>query len=250
MRVSLSWLREHVDLPADLAPGDLEAALVGLGIEVDAVVDLRSTVTGQLVVGEVLEIEELTGFKKPIRFCRVDVGHANGTGEPQEIVCGARNFAPGDRVVVIRPGGVLPGGFAIGARKTYGRNSNGMICSAKELGLGEDHSGIIVLPADTAAKPGDDARGVVGLDDVVVELDITPDRGYAMSVRGVARELSHAFGVPFRDPGLVPAPGGTERPAYPVRVLDTVGSDRFTARAVRGVDPTAQSPEWMRRRLT
>ncbi|MFC0033845.1 phenylalanine--tRNA ligase subunit beta [Micromonospora chaiyaphumensis] len=250
MRVSVSWLREYVDLPADLPAGDLEQALVDLGIEVDSVVDLRETVTGPLVVGEVLEIEELTGFKKPIRFCRVDVGAANGTGEPQEIVCGARNFAQGDRVVVILPGGVLPGDFHIGARKTYGRNSNGMITSAKELGLGDDHSGIIVLPEDTPAKPGDDARPVVGLDDVVVELEITPDRGYALSVRGIARELSHALGVPFRDPADIPAPGATAEPAYPVEVRDTVGCDRFAARMVRGVDPTAQTPGWMSRRLT
>ncbi|MFD0821888.1 phenylalanine--tRNA ligase subunit beta, partial [Micromonospora zhanjiangensis] len=249
MRVSLSWLREHVDLPADLAAEDLEAALVELGVEVESIVDLAGTVTGPLVVGEVVEVEELTGFKKPIRFCRVDVGAANGTGEPQEIVCGATNFAPGDRVVVVLPGGVLPGGFAIGARKTYGRNSNGMICSARELGLGDDHSGILVLPPDSPAKPGDDARPVVGLDDIVVEPEITPDRGYAMSVRGLARELSHAFGVPFRDPALAPAPGATATPAYPVEVRDTVGCDRYAARMVRGVDPTAASPQWMRRRL-
>ncbi|KOX09039.1 phenylalanine--tRNA ligase subunit beta [Micromonospora profundi] len=249
MRVSVSWLREYVDLPADLPTGDLEQALVDLGIEVESVVDLRESVTGQLVVGEVREIEELTGFKKPIRFCRVDVGHANGTGEPQEIVCGARNFAVGDRVVVILPGGVLPGGFAIGARKTYGHNSAGMICSAKELGLGDDHSGIIVLPPDVAAKPGDDARPVVGLDDVVFDLEITPDRGYALSLRGLARELSHAFDVPLRDPALVPAPRGTETPAYPVEVRDPVGCDRFTARLVRGVDPTAPTPSWMQQRL-
>ncbi|MFK3985374.1 phenylalanine--tRNA ligase subunit beta [Micromonospora sp. NPDC050397] len=250
MRVGLSWLREHVDLPVDLGTEELERALVNLGLEVESLVDLRTTVTGSLVVGEVREIEELTGFKKPIRFCRVDVGAANGTGELQEIVCGATNFAPGDRVVVILPGGVLPGGFAIGARKTYGHNSNGMICSVRELGLGEDHAGILVLPPETVAKPGDDARPVVGLDDVVVELEITPDRGYGLSVRGVARELAHAFKVPFRDPGLVPAPGGTERPAYPVEVRDPVGCDRFAARLVRGIDPTAQSPQWMRRRLT
>ncbi|MFI6762088.1 phenylalanine--tRNA ligase subunit beta [Micromonospora sp. NPDC050417] len=250
MRVGVSWLREHVDLPVDLGPEELEQALVNLGLEVESIVDLRATVTGSLVVGEVREIEELTGFKKPIRFCRVDVGAANGTGELQEIVCGATNFAPGDRVVVILPGGVLPGGFAIGARKTYGRNSHGMICSVRELGLGEDHAGILVLPAETVAKPGDDARPVVGLDDVVVELEITPDRGYGLSVRGIARELAHAFGVPFRDPGKVPAPGATETPAYPVEVRDPLGCDRFAARLVRGVDPTAQSPQWLRQRLT
>jgi phenylalanyl-tRNA synthetase beta chain len=235
MRVLLSWLREHVELPAEVSATALEQALVNLGIE---------------VVGRVLEIEELTGFKKPIRFCRVDVGAANGTGEPQEIVCGATNFAVGDPVVVILPGGVLPGGFAIGARKTYGRNSAGMICSARELGISDEHAGIIVLPAEVTAAPGDDARPVVGLDDVVLELEITPDRGYAMSARGIARELSHAFGVPFRDPGLAAAPGATAEPAYPVRVRDTVGCDRFAARVVRGVDPSAASPQWLRRRLT
>ncbi|MFI7069754.1 phenylalanine--tRNA ligase subunit beta [Micromonospora sediminicola] len=250
MRVSVSWLREYVDLPTDLPTGDLEQALVDLGIEVESIVDLRESVTGPLVVGEVLEIEELTGFKKPIRFCRVDVGAANGTGEPQEIVCGARNFAQGDRVVVILPGGVLPGNFAIGARKTYGRNSHGMICSAQELGLGDDHSGIIVLPEDVKAQPGDDARPIVGLDDVVVEMEITPDRGYALSVRGIARELSHALGVPFRDPADAPASGGTAEPAYPVEVRDPVGCDRFAARMVRGVDPTVETPGWMRQRLT
>ncbi|MBM7086245.1 phenylalanine--tRNA ligase subunit beta [Micromonospora humidisoli] len=250
MRVSVSWLREYVDLPVDLPTEDLEQALVDLGIEVESVVDLRRTVTGPLVVGEVREIEELTGFKKPIRHCLVDVGTANGTGELQQIVCGARNFAPGDRVVVILPGGVLPGDFTIGARKTYGRMSAGMICSAMELGLGDDHSGIIVLPPDTPARPGDDARPVVGLDDVVVELEITPDRGYALSVRGIARELAYALGVAFRDPGRVPAPAGTAQPAYPVQVRDTVGCDRFTARMVRGVDPTAATPGWMRQRLT
>ncbi|GAA1890911.1 phenylalanine--tRNA ligase subunit beta [Asanoa iriomotensis] len=250
MRVGLSWLREHVDLPADLSAEALEAALVGLGIEVDSIVDLRATVNGPLVVGRVLTVEELTGFKKPIRFCTVDVGDANGTGAPQEIVCGASNFAPGDLVVVILPGGVLPGGFEIGARKTYGHMSAGMITSARELGLGEDHAGIIVLPPDTAERPGQDARPVVGLDDVVVEVEITPDRGYAMSVRGIARELGLALGVPFHDPALAGAPGATEEPAYPVDVRDPVGCDRFAARAVRGVDPTAVTPAFIVRRLT
>ncbi|SDZ31856.1 phenylalanyl-tRNA synthetase beta subunit [Micromonospora pattaloongensis] len=250
MRVSLSWLREHVDLPADLTVEQLERALVGLGLEPEAIVDQGATITGSLVVGEVRQIEELTGFKKPIRHCLVDVGAANGTGEPQEIVCGATNFSVGDRVVVILPGGVLPGGFAIGARKTYGRMSKGMICSARELGISDEHAGILVLPPDVSAEPGDDARPVIGLNDVVIELEITPDRGYAMSVRGIARELSHALDVPFRDPGAVAAPGATPTPAYPVEVRDPVGCDRFSARVVRGIDPAAPSPDWMVRRLT
>ncbi|HEX6968345.1 MAG TPA: phenylalanine--tRNA ligase subunit beta [Micromonosporaceae bacterium] len=249
MRVPVSWLREYVDAPTD--PALLELALVKVGLEVESITDLRTTVTGDLVVGRVSEIEELTGFKKPIRFCRVDVGAANGTGEPQEIVCGATNFAVGDRVVVILPGGVLPGGFRIGARKTYGRMSNGMICSARELGISDEHSGILVLPPDVSAQPGADARPVVGLDDVVVELNITPDRGYCFSIRGIARELASSLGLPFRDPAALPdVPTATAEPAYPVRVEDPIGCDRFAGRVVRGIDPSAQSPEWMRRRLT
>ncbi len=171
MRIGVSWLREHVDLPDGITGVDVEQALVSLGIEVDSVVDQAATVTGSLVVGRVLTIEELTGFKKPIRHCTVDVGGA----APQEIVCGARNFVVGDDVVVILPGGELPGGFTIGARKTYGRMSAGMICSAEELGLPGGHDGIIVL-ADAPA-PGTDARPLVGLDDIILELEITPIGG-------------------------------------------------------------------------
>ncbi|MGC9668619.1 phenylalanine--tRNA ligase subunit beta [Planosporangium sp. 12N6] len=246
MRVPLSWLREYVDLPADIDVDGLEKAFVRVGLEVEEIFDLRENVTGPLVVGRVRAIEELTGFKKPIRYCLVDVGN----DEPQGIVCGARNFVEGDLVVVALPGAVLPGGFAIAARTTYGHVSNGMICSARELGAGDDHSGIIVLPPDTKAAPGADARPVVGLDEVVVELNITPDRGYCLSIRGVARELAHSLGVGYRDPAAAVLPVTSEEPGYPVKVEDPAGCDRFTAVAVRGVDPIAPSPEWMKHRLT
>jgi phenylalanyl-tRNA synthetase beta chain len=241
VRLPVSWLREYVDVPA--APSELEPALVRVGLEVEQITDLRAAVSGPLVVGRVLEVEELTGFKKPIRYCTVDVG---GTA-PRGVICGATNFDPGDLVVVILPGGVLPGGFAVGARKAYGRMSEGMICSARELGIGEDHAGILVLPAGT---PGADARPVVGLDDVVVEFDTKPLRGHCLSIRGVARELSHSLRVPFRDPAGVDAPGATAEPAYPVTVEDPTGCDRFATRLVRGIDPAAPSPVWMRRRLS
>ncbi|WP_433294887.1 phenylalanine--tRNA ligase subunit beta [Actinoplanes sp. CA-030573] len=244
MKTSLSWLRDYVELPAGLTAEELDSALTNLGMEVESIVDQAATVKGDLVIGRVLTIEELTGFKKPIRFCTVDVGR----DVPQEIVCGARNFAEGDLVVVILPGGELPGGFKIGARKTYGRNSNGMICSAAELGLSGDHAGIIVLPAGAGA-PGADARPVIGLDDVLVEIEITPDRGYQMSLRGLARELSYAFEAAFTDPARIEAPGGTADVPHPVIVEDTVGCDRFSARVVRGIDPHAPSPAWMQRRL-
>jgi phenylalanyl-tRNA synthetase beta chain len=209
-------------------------------------------VTGPLVVGQVVSLTELTEFKKPIRHCLVDVGEP----EPRSIVCGATNFDPGALVVVALPGTVLPGGFTISSRQTYGHLSDGMICSASELALGDDagpagkSAGIIVLPSSVTAAPGSDARPVVGLDDVVVELNVTPDRGYCFSVRGLARELSHSLGKPYRDPvSLVSPPPSTVDDPYPVRVEDPVGCDRFYGRVVRGVDPTAPSPDWMRRRL-
>jgi phenylalanyl-tRNA synthetase beta chain len=172
-----------------------------------------------------------------------------GERGPRSIVCGATNFEVGDAVAVILPGGVLPGGFTIASRQTYGHLSDGMICSARELGLGDDHAGIMVLPADIAAKPGDDARPVVGLDDIVVELNVTPDRGYCLSLRGVARELSHSLGTKLRDPGARKVAGPTPEPPYPLTVADTQGCDRFVARLVTGTDPAAPSPPWLTRRL-
>jgi phenylalanyl-tRNA synthetase beta chain len=243
MRIPVSWLAEYAALPADLTTEALDAALVEAGLEVEAVDDLRGRVTGPLVVGRVASIEELTEFKKPIRHCLVEVGEA----EPRSIICGARNFAEGDLVVVALPGAELPGGFKIGSRKTYGRLSDGMICSARELGVSDEHDGIIVL---AEGEVGADARPLVGLDEVVFELAITPDMGYCFSVRGIAREVAHRLGVAFTDPAAKAVePAATEHPPYPVRV-ETDGCTRFTLREVRDVDANAESPEWMAKRLT
>ncbi|MFE9397744.1 phenylalanine--tRNA ligase subunit beta [Streptomyces flavidovirens] len=247
MRVPLSWLREYVDLPATETGRDVQAKLVSAGLEVETVEQLGAGLKGPLVVGKVLTIEELTEFKKPIRFCTVDVGMANGTGEPQEIVCGARNFAVGDKVVVVLPGAVLPGDFAIAARQTYGKTSHGMICSGDELGMGDDGSnGIIVLPPEY--EVGTDAIELLELVDEVLDIAVTPDRGYCLSMRGVAREVAIAYGLPLRDPALldVPAPNSY---GYLVKIADPQGCDRFTARTVVGLEPEARSPIWLRRRL-
>ncbi|SEG53605.1 phenylalanyl-tRNA synthetase beta subunit [Actinacidiphila yanglinensis] len=246
MRVPLSWLREYVDLPAGTAGRDVQAKLISAGLEVETVEQVGEGLQGPLVVGQVLTIEELEGFKKPIRFCTVDVGKANGTGEPQEIVCGARNFAVGDKVVVILPGGVLPGDFRISARKTYGRVSHGMICSARELGMGDDHDGIVVLPPEH--EVGTDAIGLLELVDEVLDIAVTPDRGYCLSLRGVARETATAFGLPLSDPALIDVPG-PKAGGYPVQVTDEAGCDRFTARTVTGINHEARSPIWLQRRL-
>jgi phenylalanyl-tRNA synthetase beta chain len=255
VRVPVSWLTEHVELPSPdgpdggpgVGPDELADAFVRVGFEVEGVERLEST-TGPLVVGRVTAIEELTEFKKPIRNCRVDVGadHNDADGG-RGIVCGATNFAVGDLVVVALPGTTLPGGFGIAARKTYGHVSDGMICALDELGLGEDHSGILVLPPGTAS-PGDDAIALLGVDDTVIDLAVNPDRGYALSVRGLAREVSCAFDTPYGDPALadhgLPAGSGD---AWTVRLES--GCRRFVARRVTGLDPTAPTPWWLRRRL-
>ncbi|MEV5352650.1 phenylalanine--tRNA ligase subunit beta [Streptomyces sp. NPDC052693] len=247
MRVPLSWLREYVDLPATETGRDVQAKLISAGLEVETVERLGADLKGPLVVGQVLTIEELTEFKKPIRFCTVDVGRANGTGEPQEIVCGARNFAVGDKVVVALPGSVLPGDFQIAERKTYGRMSRGMICSSDELSMGDDGTkGIIVLPPET--EVGKDAVELLELVDEVLDIAVTPDRGYCLSIRGVARETAIAYGLPLRDPALIDVPGPNAY-GYPVRISDPTGCDRFTARTVTGLSAEARSPIWLQRRL-
>ncbi|MET9393944.1 phenylalanine--tRNA ligase subunit beta [Streptomyces sp. NPDC006624] len=247
MRVPLSWLREYVDLPATETGRDVQAKLISAGLEVETVEQLGADLKGPLVVGQVLTIEELTEFKKPIRFCTVDVGQANGSGEPQEIVCGARNFAVGDKVVVALPGAVLPGDFQIAERKTYGKMSRGMICSSDELNMGDDGTkGIIVLPPET--EVGKDAVELLELVDEVLDIAVTPDRGYCLSLRGVARETATAYGLPLRDPALLDVPGPNAY-GYPVRISDPTGCDRFTARTVTGLSAEARSPIWLQRRL-
>ncbi|MFJ5779615.1 phenylalanine--tRNA ligase subunit beta [Streptomyces sp. NPDC093094] len=247
MRIPLSWLREYVDLPASETGRDVQAKLISAGLEVETVEQLGHDLKGPLAVGQVLTVEELTDFKKPIRFCTVDVGQANGTGEPQEIICGARNFQVGDKVVVALPGAVLPGDFQIAERKTYGRMSRGMICSSDELNMGDDGTkGIIVLPPET--EIGRDGVELLELVDEVLDIAVTANRGDCLSIRGVARETAIAYGLPLRDPALldVPAPNAY---GYPVEVSDQAGCDRFTARTVSGLAPEARSPIWLQRRL-
>ncbi|WP_068259488.1 phenylalanine--tRNA ligase subunit beta [Janibacter limosus] len=262
MRAPIEWLRELTEVDPEAKGADVAASLVRVGLEEEGI--FGGEITGPLVVGKVLERtpeEQKNG--KTINWCQVDVGAANGTGEPQGIVCGAHNFDVGDLVAVILPGGVLPGNFEISARKTYGHVSAGMICSAMELGLGEDHDGIIVLTeyfADrsetlTGLTPGDDLIPVFGLDAETVEVNVTPDRGYCFSMRGIAREYALSQGTPFVDPADLPIADATG-PGYEVRLADDApvdgvpGCDRYVARIVRGIDASASSPEWMQRRLT
>ncbi|MBA2774559.1 MAG: phenylalanine--tRNA ligase subunit beta, partial [Nocardioidaceae bacterium] len=244
MRVPVSWLRDYVDLPADLDAKELADRLTLVGLKLEALEAAGDDVTGPVVVGLVLSVEpEAHSNGKTVRWCQVDVGE----GEPRGIVCGADNFAEGDLVVVSLPGAVLPGGFEITARRTYGHVSDGMICSTRELGLGDDASGILVL-GSSEGSPGDDAVDVLHLQDDVIEFEINPDRAYALSVRGVAREAATAYGVPFHDPGTTYAAAGAGA-GYPVDIVDSSGCDVFVTLEVEGIDATAPSPRWLARRL-
>jgi phenylalanyl-tRNA synthetase beta chain len=248
MRAPLGWIRELVDLPEEVTADELTRRLTALGLKLEALHAPGDQITGPLVIGRVLTIEkEPQKNGKVINWCTVDVGDANGTGDPQGIICGAHNFVEGDLVVVCLPGAVLPGNFEISERKTYGHLSAGMICSARELGLGDDHTGIIVLPAGTA-QPGTDAFEVLGLNDTTIEFEINPDRAYALSLRGIAREAALAFDTGYSDPAVRETPAANAV-GYPVVVDDAHGCPVFVTRTVTGFDPTAQSPDWMVQRL-
>jgi phenylalanyl-tRNA synthetase beta chain len=264
MRVPVSWLREYVDLPDDLSTADLAARLTAFDLKLEEIVS--SGISGPLVVGRVLAlVKEEQKNGKTINWCRVDVGPHNDPSVPDApgddvpsrgIICGAHNFVEGDLVVVSLPGTVLPAlakfipGGQISARKTYGHVSDGMICSGAELGIPGDADGIIVLEPGSA-QPGDDAVALLGLGEEVLDLEVNPDRAYALSLRGVARDASIALGVPFHDPADVDAitVATSGAGAYAVDVQDPTACPVFAAVTVTGVDPKATTPTWLAQRI-
>ncbi|WP_040163568.1 phenylalanine--tRNA ligase subunit beta [Microbacterium gorillae] len=261
MRVPLSWLRELVEVPTDATSEDILATLVQVGFEEEDI--HRADLRGPIVVGQVLSFEEEPQKNgKTIRWCQVQVAPegqtaADGGEAVHGIVCGAGNFFPGDKVVVTLPGAVLPGPFPIAARKTYGHVSDGMIASARELGLGDEHNGILRLTEIGLddAPVGADAIALLGLDDEAFEINVTPDRGYALSLRGVAREYALATGQDYRDPADRSADEIGEGEGFSIVVDDerpirgNSGVNEFVVRVVRGVDPSAPTPSWMSSRL-
>ncbi len=236
MRAPLSWLIDFVPLTA--SPPEIAEALDRLGLEVEGIDALGEEITGV----EAARIDAVRPHPDADKLQLCDITF--GAGEVT-VVCGAPNVVAGMVVAYAPSGATLPGGFTLEQRKIRGVLSDGMLCSARELGLGDDHDGILPLPEDT--ELGADVRDVLDLHDVVFDLSVTPNRSDAMSIAGVARDLAAHFGLPFHVPEpLHGAPGAVGDVSLVVDAPER--APRFT---VRRVEVTmGESPDWMRRRLT
>ena len=246
MRAPLSWIKEFVDIPASVTAEQISDGLIRVGFEVEEIIKQGADLTGPLKFAKVLSIEEITEFKKPIRYVGLDCGE----GQTRFVICGATNFAVGDLVVAALPGAVLPGDFTIGARETYGKTSNGMICSGRELGISDDHAGIMVF-AEGEVTIGADAIEALQINDVIFDIAVNPDRGYALSIRGVAREVAGSLGLKFTDPvnalrGLKFAETGK---GVTAKIGEKSSASVFYVRTLSNFDPKATTPIWMRRRI-
>lgn len=242
MKISLSWLQDFVDVADFLAkPAELADLLTRAGLEVEDVVD-RRRMYDQVVVGLILEKAQHPNADR-LSVCRVTTGE----GVVHQIVCGARNHKEGDRVVAALPGAVLPGDFAIKKSTLRGVESGGMLCSTQELGLEGGEDGIMILPE--SAPIGTAFAEYAGLNDVVFELKITPNRADCLSHYGLAREIAGLLGRELRSPDPKIAPTGeSTAKRIPLEVRDSTLCPRYTGRMVRGVK-VGSSPDWMRRRL-
>ena len=246
MRAPLSWIKEFVDIPASVTAEQISDGLIRVGFEVEDIIHQGADLTGPLKFSKVLSIEEITEFKKPIRYVGLDCGE----GETRFVICGATNFAVGDLVVAALPGAVLPGDFAIGARETYGKTSNGMICSARELGISDDHEGIMVF-VEGEVTIGADAIQALQINDVIFDVAVNPDRGYALSIRGIAREVAASLDLNFTDPvdALRTLKFEESGKGVTAKIADKSTASVFYLRTLSNFDPKATTPIWMRRRI-
>lgn len=239
MRISLNWLKDYVDIPVDA--DTIAGHLTMLGLEIEAI-ERPGADLSEIYVGHILSIERHPDADKLV-VCKTDIGR----GEPLQIICGASNMKAGDKVPTAVVGATLPGGFAITRRKMRGLESFGMMCSGRELGLNEDHSGLLILDPETPI--GVDARTVLGLDDVILEIEVTPNRGDWASMIGVARELAAFYKTPCRIPELqLLEEGGTAASMSSVTIEDPDKCPRYIGRVLDNVR-IGPSPDWMCQRL-
>jgi phenylalanyl-tRNA synthetase beta chain len=237
MKISEHWLREWVDPAIDADA--LVAQLSMAGLEVDSA-EPAAPPFSDVVVGEVLAVEPHPDADK-LRLCRV----ADGTGE-HAVVCGAPNVVAGMKAPYARVGAQLPDGMKIRKAKLRGVESFGMLCGADELGLADERDGLMELPADL--ETGADLRAVLGLDDVLIDIDLTPNRGDCLGLRGLAREVGVLNDVPVSEPAIEPVPA-TIDDTFPVTVSHAEGCPRYLGRVIRGVDVTRPTPTWMVEKL-
>jgi phenylalanyl-tRNA synthetase beta chain len=247
VKFSLNWLKDYVALEAP--PAEIARAITFLGFEVEQVIESGPPALAGVVVGEVLAREKHPNADK-LSVCRVDVGSAGGV---KTIVCGAQNYSVGDRVPVALPGAVLPGNFAIRQSSIRGQLSDGMMCSARELGMGDDAGGLLLLAGRPEA--GTPINAVLPPGDTVFDVEITPNRPDCLSHLGIARELAAWFRLDLRYPGIRrpaggPAPegAGTSQLLSGIRVDAPGDCPLYTAQAITGVR-VAPSPAWMQERL-
>ena len=239
MRVPLSWLADHVDV--DVPAATLAERLTFAGIEIETIHRVGDDLAG-ILTARVVEVSQHPDADRLV-LVRIDAG-----GEERSVVCGARNFAPGDVVPWAAPGAKLPGGIEIGRRKVRGAWSDGMLASARELGVFDDHSGILVLPPDTPV--GVDVVEAVDLRDSVLDVKTAPNRGDILSMRGIAREVALLLGNELKPLDLtVPETGPPAGQLASVAVDDIEGCPLYAARVVQGLDAARPAPLWMARRL-
>jgi phenylalanyl-tRNA synthetase beta chain len=239
MRISLNWLKEYVNI--DASPEELARQLTMLGLEIEAI-ERPGAEIKDIYVGRILSIDPHPDADKLV-VCKTDTGG----DEPLQIVCGATNMQAGDYVPTAVIGAELPGGFKIARRKMRGIESQGMMCSARELGLGEDHSGLLILDGEPAI--GADAKALLGLDDVVFEIEVIPNRGDWASMIGVARELAALYGTALRIPELSLEESGEAASALSsVTIEDADLCPRYIGRVLTDVH-AGPSPQWLCSRL-
>ena len=239
MKVPISWIKEYVEF--DASPDELAKRLTFSGIEVEGIANGAPSYDG-VVVGEVLSIEKHPGADR-LLICRVN----DGIGE-QRVVCGAHNFAIGDKAPFVRVGAVLPNGLKIGERKVRGELSRGMLCAEDELQISEDHSGIMLL--DRSLAVGTPFSKAVKTEEIVVELEVTWNRPDCLCVIGIARELAALFGTKLKLPSVeFPEKGEKIEKLAKVTIEDTVGCPRYTARVISAAKQ-GPSPVWMQKKLS
>ncbi len=238
MKVSEQWLREWVNPP--LSTNELAAQLTMAGLEVDHMEPAAPLFT-QVVAGRVVALVQHPDADR-LRIATVDIGQA----EPLQIVCGAPNVAVGLCAPTALIGAVLPGGLTLKKSTLRGVESQGMLCSAKELGLAESSDGLLPLPANS--RPGQDVRELLGLDDAIIEIELTPNRGDCLGMEGVAREVAALNRCLFQPLPADEVPAALDD-VFPVTLLDPADGPRYVGRVIRGVNPAAETPLWMKERL-